>query len=264
MTKISIITVCYNEPNLEKTCESIINQTMQDFEWVVIDGGSNEETQNIWNKYKHRINTFVSEPDNGIYDAYNKGVKLANGDYVLFLNSGDNFINNNVFEKISSHKFSADIVYGRILVKNKPSKNIKTITPLFFATSCIPIPATFFKKDLFEKFGFFSTDYKIVSDLERLIVFAKNNVSFENISEVITNFDLSGISQNKKYKTLHKQERKKILEKYFTKEELKDAFSSNKLKLNFIEKIFSIKNSFDCENKIITILGIPVKLKRNI
>ena len=94
MTKISIITVCYNEPNLEKTCESIINQTMQDFEWVVIDGGSNEETQNIWNKYKHRINTFVSEPDNGIYDAYNKGVKLATGDYIIFMNAGDCFYEN--------------------------------------------------------------------------------------------------------------------------------------------------------------------------
>ena len=87
--KLSIITVCYNEPNLEKTCKSIIEQTYQDFEWIVVDGGSNEQTQNIWNKYKNRINYFISEKDSGVYNAMNKGIKQSNGEYLLFLNAGD-------------------------------------------------------------------------------------------------------------------------------------------------------------------------------
>ena len=70
MNKVTIITICYNEPNLEQTCESIVNQTWQDFEWIVIDGGSNKETLDVFEKYKHRIDKFVSEPDNGIYNAY--------------------------------------------------------------------------------------------------------------------------------------------------------------------------------------------------
>ena len=74
---ISIITVCYNEPNLEATCESVVAQTEQNFEWVVIDGGSDIKTQRIWQKYRHRINKFVSEKDSGIYNAMNKGIRLA-------------------------------------------------------------------------------------------------------------------------------------------------------------------------------------------
>ena len=94
MKKLSIITICYNEPNLEETCKSIVNQTWQDFEWIVVDGGSNEETQKIWDKYKYRIDKFISEPDNGRYNAMNKGIAQAHGEFLNFMNSGDFFYNN--------------------------------------------------------------------------------------------------------------------------------------------------------------------------
>ena len=81
---ISIITVCYNEPNLKATCESVVAQTEQNFEWIVIDGGSDEKTQQIWQKYRHRINKFVCEKDSGIYNAMNKGIRLATGNICFF------------------------------------------------------------------------------------------------------------------------------------------------------------------------------------
>ena len=97
--KLSIITICYNEPNIEKTCESIINQTWQDFEWIVIDGGSTDGTLEILNKYKTRINKLISEPDKGIYNALNKGIKFAKGEWLNFMNGGDRFCDNLVLEK---------------------------------------------------------------------------------------------------------------------------------------------------------------------
>ena len=100
MKKLSIITICYNEPDLEKTCRSIVNQTWQDFEWIVIDGGSNEETLAIFDKYKYRIDKFVSEPDNGIYNACNKGIKLAESEYVQLLNAGDSYYDTKVLEDV--------------------------------------------------------------------------------------------------------------------------------------------------------------------
>lgn len=85
MKKLSIITICLNEPNVEKTCESIVKQTWRDFEWIVIDGGSNADTLAIFEKYKGRIDKFISEPDEGIYDACNKGIKLASDEFVEWL-----------------------------------------------------------------------------------------------------------------------------------------------------------------------------------
>lgn len=119
MKKLSIITICYNEPHVEDTCKSIVNQTWQNFEWIVIDGKSNEETLNIFEKYRYRIDTFISEPDKGIYNAYNKGIKLARGEYVQFLNAGDSFYSHdalNIF--FSKVKRSASVLYGILRLIN--------------------------------------------------------------------------------------------------------------------------------------------------
>ena len=112
MKKLSIITINYNEPNLKKTCESIVNQSWQDFEWIVIDGGSNEKNLAIFEQYKHRIDKFISEPDNGIYDAYNKGINLATGEYLNFMNAGDCFYSDKILERFIAQNSKADILYG--------------------------------------------------------------------------------------------------------------------------------------------------------
>ena len=91
MPKISIITICYNEDRVEDTCKSVIAQTFKDYEWIFIDGGSNEKYLEIHDKYKSYMSVFISEKDSGIYNAMNKGLSFATGEFVVFMNAGDCF-----------------------------------------------------------------------------------------------------------------------------------------------------------------------------
>ena len=89
--QLSIVTVCYNEKDIGRTCESIVSQSCQDFEWIVVDGGSTDGSLEVIKHYKERIDILISEPDNGIYDAMNKGIRLAKGKWINFMNGGDTF-----------------------------------------------------------------------------------------------------------------------------------------------------------------------------
>ena len=219
MPKLSVITVCYNEPNLEKTCESIVNQTWQDFEWIVIDGGSNQETQKIWDKYKYRIDKFVSEDDNGVYDAMNKG--------------------------------------------NYLSKMPQIVDKNFLIYSTIRHQSSFIKKQLFDKFGLYETKYTIVSDWKKWIIFLTNGITFKYIPQTIALYDTKGRSFTKEFQNLHDKERQEVLKEYFSEREIKSAFEEYTDKFNFLEKFFSIKNSKISYHKIITFLGIHLKIKRS-
>ncbi len=271
MQKLSIITICYNDINIERTCESIVNQSWQDFEWIVIDGGSKKEIIDIIDKYKSRINKFISEPDNGVYNAYNKGLNLAQGEFVNFLNSGDNYRDNNVLKNIFEGKeYKEDILYGDMMaIEENPSKKEdlytcpKEINDKFFITSTIYTPSTFIRRDLFDKYGKFEENYKIVSDFERWIVFQKNGASFKYIPCVVSDFYMDGLSTNKKYKNLHAEERKEVYGKYFTKKEIRKEIYRVKIK-NFRlgQKLFSISNSPDYEHKILMLIGIPFFIRR--
>ena len=113
--KISVVTVVYNsEALIENTVKSIINQSYSHIEYIVVDGGSTDGTIDILNRYKKNISTLISEPDHGIYDAMNKGIRLATGDFLVFINSGDKFSSHDILEKIFSSKESstADVIYG--------------------------------------------------------------------------------------------------------------------------------------------------------
>ena len=113
--KISVVTVVYNSAALiENTVKSIINQSYSHIEYIVVDGGSTDGTIDILNRYKKNISTLISEPDRGIYDAMNKGIRLATGDFVVFINSGDKFSSHDILEKIFSAQESstADVIYG--------------------------------------------------------------------------------------------------------------------------------------------------------
>ena len=106
--KISVVTVVYNsEALIENTVKSIINQSYSHIEYIVVDGGSTDGTIDILNRYKKNISTLISEPDHGIYDAMNKGIRLATGDFLVFINSGDKFSSHDILEKIFSSKESS-------------------------------------------------------------------------------------------------------------------------------------------------------------
>ena len=113
MPRLSVITVVFNNvKDIERTMLSVLNQTYTNIEYIIIDGGSNDGTLELIDKYKDRITKIISEKDNGIYDAMNKGLTLATGEYVLFMNSGDEIYARDTVEKVFDSAPDADIYYG--------------------------------------------------------------------------------------------------------------------------------------------------------
>ena len=265
LPKFSIITICYNEPNLEKTCKSIVNQTFQGFEWIVIDGGSNRQTLDIFEKYKDRIDYFVSEKDNGRYHAMNKGLRVAKGEYVNFMNAGDYFNGHDVLEKIIHFGLDKDIVYGDWDVidgggKVKLWKFPAVIDFEFLYLGALPHQSSFIKRNLFEKYGFYDERFQIASDWEKWLVFILfHHCSYKHINLSCSVFNLNGISTKNIQQNI--EERKKILRQYFSEKELKKIRKSIR-NYSWLERIFSVKNNSPKTRKIITILGFKIKIKR--
>lgn len=270
--KLSVITICYNEPDLDSTCKSIVNQTWQDFEWIVIDGGSDEKTLQIFEKYKNRINIFVSEKDNGIYDGYNKGIRLANSDYVIFMNAGDSFYDNKVLEKVFKNRILFfDILYGNSMYifkdtkKNYIKQNPRFLNKKFFVRNNLNTQSVFIKTNLLKKYGGYNLKYKIASDLELYLRFISNGATFRYVPHVIANYDKHGISSDSGNVQLRKNEVAEIRNQYLEKE-LSDYYfeiSNKSLNLKPAEKIFSIKNTKNRKYKLLTIFGLKIKLREN-
>ena len=205
--KLSVITICYNIKNdILKTIESVINQTSNDFEWIVVDGASTDGTTDILEQYKSHISHFISEKDTGIYNAMNKGIQSASGEYLLFLNGGDCFASNDIVEEFNNltgrYQF-ADVIYGNT---HEPDKNnALVLKPIygpinlnyFKGGRSLHHPSTFIKKELFEKYGLYDETLKIVSDWKQWIIFALNNASFIYWDKPISIFDTTGISSQK-------------------------------------------------------------------
>jgi glycosyltransferase involved in cell wall biosynthesis len=199
----SIITVCLNEPNLERTCESIVDQTFQDFEWIVIDGGSNEETLAIFEKYQQRMDYFVSEKDKGIYDAMNKGIAKAKGEWLNFMNAGDMFADNLVLLKIRhfmpNYNEIPNIIYGDIIVRNNihtriikyPSKMSKEF--LFHRPTCHQ--ACFLKRDIVVSMGCYNLKYRLAADFELCLrLFLHSPEKVMKIEIPVVDYDQNGLS----------------------------------------------------------------------
>lgn len=198
--KVSIITINYNNVDgLEKTIESVINQTHNDIEYLVIDGGSNDGSVEIIKQYAEKINYYISEKDDGIYNAMNKGISKATGDYLLFINSGDSLIDSNILTEIMSENRVEDLIYGNLLLYdaekqwtwNLPDK----LTFRDFYNSTIPHPGTFIKHELFNKVGLYDETLKIVSDWKFfLLALTKYSASYVHINKIITKYSYDGIS----------------------------------------------------------------------
>lgn len=215
--KLSIITVnLNNKDGLQKTIDSVITQTYKDFEWIVIDGGSTDGSKELIEKYADYISYWVSEPDKGIYNAMNKGIRVAKGEYLQFLNSGDYLINDDVLEKVFSIGADEDIVYG--YVARKEHGIIKDLTgflhksdisliDIYYQT--IPHQGTFFKSSLFEKYGLYNENLKIVADREFYIkTIIYGNVSILFIPVTVSYFEDGGISSTS---PKYLQEKKQVL-----------------------------------------------------
>ena len=198
---ISIITVAYNNKNgLEETIKSVINQTYRDFEFVIIDGGSNDGSKELLESYSSQIDFWVSEPDKGIYNAMNKGIRKASGEYLIFMNSGDRFSANDILEKITPHFNNEDIVYGNAYYELENRKKYEyKIPPKITIGSLLKEPichqSAFFRKELFEKYGMYDENNKIASDWTFMMdIFVHHNISQKYINVFISIFEKTGIS----------------------------------------------------------------------
>ncbi|TCC97938.1 glycosyltransferase [Pedobacter hiemivivus] len=220
--KISIITVNYNDKTgLEKTIKSVTNQSFKDFEFIVIDGNSTDGSKELLKENAALFTYWSGEPDKGIYHAMNKGIRIATGNYLLFLNSGDCLYNDEVLEKVNQEidgKYAiyyGDIIYDEITRQTKRTFP-EHLTFGFFYEQNLSHQASFIKKSLFEQFFYYNEDYKIVSDWEFFAyTICKENVPYKHLNFVVTNYDATGISSNTDNHKMMYKEREATLEKYF-------------------------------------------------
>lgn len=180
--KVSIVTVCYNnESTIAYTIDSVLNQSYNNIEYIIIDGYSLDQTKKIIASYGDRVDHFISEPDKGIYNAMNKGIKIATGDIIGILNADDFFTNEKIIEKIVEEFESnnLDAVYGDVQFV-KPDKINKVVryysSKKFnlnkFKYGIMPAhPSFYVKSEAFKKYGYYKEDYRIASDFEILIRF---------------------------------------------------------------------------------------------
>ena len=212
--KISIITVVYNnERTIRDAIESVLSQSYKNIEYIIIDGGSTDNTIKIIEEYIDNIHFFISEKDSGIYDAMNKGLKLATGDVIGILNSDDlyanSFILNEIMSKFKSDK-KLDILYGDLVyVKNDNTGKIvrtwksKSYYPKFFENGCVPPhPSLFVSSRVYQNAGYFNLKYHLAADYEFMLrIFKKFNFKIFYLPLVIVYMRLGGAT-NKSLKNI--------------------------------------------------------------
>lgn len=200
---ISIITVNLNDvEGLKRTMPSVFEQTWQEFEYIVIDGGSSDGSKEYIESHKDKIDYWVSELDSGIYNAMNKGIKAATGEYLLFLNSGDWLYENKILDKVADKLLGCDVLYGNMVKVYPDGKqhvdkgvNGNEITFKIFAEGTLNHSSSLIKRDLFIKHGFYDENLKIVSDWKFfLITLGLNNAEIKYVDYSFSCFDMTGIS----------------------------------------------------------------------
>lgn len=199
--KITVITVCFNATNtLERTIQSIKEQTYWDIEYIIIDGKSTDTTINIIKQYEKYVTHWISEPDKGVFDAMNKGLSLATGDYVIFMNAGDYFADANTIENVASYIVNneVDVYHGDIYRDIKSQDHIWKSTPFYLNKRKIKgmnicHQAIFTKTSTAQKY-YFDTSFKVAADYNMMMQIYKDGGSFKHIPLNIAIYDTNGIS----------------------------------------------------------------------
>lgn len=248
--KLSIITINYNDAaGLKRTLDSVAMQTCANFEHIIVDGASTDGSVDEIIAYsqspianRHKVK-WLSEPDTGIYNAMNKGIeialgkrivnslnrselvedknkgiRMASGEYLLFLNSGDVLVDENVvYDFIASDRIE-DIVAGGTLLgvdERLPKYPPEVLTYELFVTDSLMHAATFIRRELFEQYGLYNEQHRIVSDWEFFVkVLVNNNCTYTTINRLISLFDTTGISNQSSHSILHEQERREVIDRY--------------------------------------------------
>lgn len=196
---VSIITIVYNgERYIEHAIVSVLDQSYPNVEYIVIDGGSKDRTISIVNKYRHRIAKFISENDRGISDAFNKGIKAANGDWIGILNA-DDWYEKDTVERVVKNGGNADVVYGDMRLWNDdvPDFIVKGNHLLLEQEMTLNHPTVFVRRSCYEKLGLFDEQYRCAMDYDMLLRLKVNGSRFIHVPAVLANMRWGGFSDAK-------------------------------------------------------------------
>lgn len=220
MEKLSVVTICLNAAeHIEAAFRSIQSQTYPNIEHIVIDGGSTDGTLNVIERYRNSIGYFVSEPDTGLYNAMNKGIKAATGDILFFLNADDVFSDEHVVSDVMA-AFSADpdldVVYGDQQFKTRGglvlARQPEFVTREYLRERTIFHQTVFARQNVFEDTDGFSEDYKVVSDYEWMLKVFLGKYRCLHLNRIIVIFSTDGRSWSTKWES----ERRTVMRKYFS------------------------------------------------
>ncbi|MBN9293424.1 MAG: glycosyltransferase [Flavobacteriia bacterium] len=223
MPRISVITINYNNrEGLANTIQSVAAQNYNDYEYIIIDGGSNDGSKEVIDSYADTITYWVSEADKGIYNAMNKGIRKAKGDYVLFLNSGDELDNEHSLSEAVKHIDDTDfIVFDIRLIAPDKTERLKTHPQLlnfyYLFNSNIAHQSLLIKHSLFESIGLYDETLKIMSDWKfNILAMFKHNASYKSVNYSLSRFMLDGVSSLPAYRNIVDKERESILKNEFS------------------------------------------------
>lgn len=254
MPKLTIITINYNNlEGLKKTFDSVFKQTYHDYEYIVIDGGSSDGSKEYIEENSDKIAYWISETDNGVYHAMNKGIKKANGEYLLFINSGDELYENTSLENALPFLIEDDIITGNLNFiseeKNFVRHGQEQLSFTYMYQNTIWHPSTFIKKEAFNRSTLYDESLKICSDWKWfLLAIYKHQMSYRKIDLIIAKFYLDGISSSPENQKLIKKEREETFKSYFhfsdiDLEKLDELFKNSKELIVLEDRLRSLKNS---------------------
>lgn len=263
--KYSIITVNYNNKDgLRKTIESVVHQTYRDFEFIVIDGGSTDGSAEMLKEYDKQITYWVSEPDKGIYNAMNKGIAKARGEYLNFMNSGDCYYDIDILEKVAKYNFDTDFIVGKDyhfcekLQKGHASILPPRTTMIHFFVATLDHQSSFIKRSLFNDSPY-NENFRLVSDwifFTEKIVKEQKKVQF--INDIICRREEGGLSEQQQEK--NRLEINNYLHQFLPFGVYEDYFTLSKLDKSTIYRLFDICDNNKKRSILTTCIKIITKL----
>lgn len=258
--KLSIITVNYNDAvGLERTIKSVLSQTFHDYEFIIIDGGSTDDSVNVIKKYESHIHYWVSERDGGIYPGMNKGLRQAKGEYVNFMNGGDCYHSVDVLDKIFALETNADIITGTHSENGLRNVGKGGVTMLDLYKWAIDHQASFIRREVAQCHPY-DEKYRIVSDwkffIEALVL---DNCSFYYTDTIVVDVDMEGIS-NTNFE-LDRKEREAVLKELFPERVLEDYRLLASIHPDLLEVAPRISRSQTIQNVILKLARQLLKIK---
>ena len=248
---VSIVTIVYNgEKYIEQTINSVFGQSYKRIEYIIVDGGSKDNTVSIIKKYESKLAFWISEPDKGIADAFNKGLKRATGSIIGLINA-DDWYEPDAIEKVVNNIDGSDIAYGNLKLwrNGKVDFILEGDHSHLKDEMTMNHPTVFVRKEVYEKFGYFNNHYRCAMDYELMLRFRMNDCSFKHIPFVIANMRWDGVSDTQwllgcketlLIKNKYLPKRKALNRIYFYKHVLANALPRvlSKLNLGFITRMY--------------------------